>query len=262
MNKNPLTILMDSKSKRHCLFISPHLDDAVFSAGALMCAMENAGVPLSMVNVFTKAGSNSTLSAQAFLKQCHFTNAHALFRARINEDKKAVKDLRIPVVNLGFTDALWRKKPNVKIGKTFSSLIPSLVSIYPTYRWHIIKGKISVYDKETEERLKEKLRTLIKKHKNPVLLCPIGAGNHVDHILVRDVCAALSVSVVYWLDYPYSRTFHPDMSFIKAHHLKKYTFSKFLKEKEDIMNKYKTQLQVFQPIKDSKELIETYYIKI
>ena len=102
-----------SKIKSPCFFISPHLDDAVFSAGGLMIFLAKKN-PVTVVNVFTEAGDLPyTLSAKKYLSVCEVDDARKLFEQRRNEDQKVLEKVGVKVVNLGFVDALWRKKEGV-----------------------------------------------------------------------------------------------------------------------------------------------------
>lgn len=247
------------REKATCIFVSPHLDDAVFSGGGLLTALQKKNIKTMVVTVFTKAGNKNTQSAKAFLRQCNYKYGVSLYKERVKEDKAALTGLS-EVIHLDLVEALWRQKKKSLL-KSIGNFIPESTTLYPTYRWHITKGIVASNDPLTEI-LKGKLDRLTSGKKNVLIFAPIGIGNHVDHVVVRKVCEALAVPVVYWADYPYSKTQKADSTFIKTNHLKKVEFSNFLKEKEDRMNIYKTQLHVFQPIKDRKELTETYYISI
>ncbi len=247
------------KQKSTCIFVSPHLDDTAFSTGALLTALKKKKIKTVIVTVFTKATAVNTQSAKAFLRQCNYQDGVSLYKERVKEDKVALYGLG-EVIHLGIVEALWRQKDGGLLRRVLN-VLPELITVYPTYRWHIVKGSVAAND-PAKEMLKESLEKLIKTRKNVVVFAPVGIGKHVDHIVVREVCSLLSIPVIYWADFPYSKTQKADSVFIKNSNLKKVEFNKYLKEKEEIMNKYKTQLHVFQPIKDSNELIETYYVKI
>lgn len=252
-------IIAEIKQKKgRCIFVSPHLDDAVFSAGALLYALKKEKIKTDVVTVFTKAHKENTLSAKAFLKQCHFNNGITLYKRRKEEDKQALNGLGT-VHHLELTEALWRRKQSKNV---LRNLLPEFGIVYPTYRWHIVKGHVSPQDAKTMLQIKKKLQLLIHGKKNVWVFCPIGVGNHVDHILVRDVCNSLDVPVVYWADYPYTKSHDVSVSFVRRNSLKEYTFRNYIKEKIETMNMYKTQLHVFQPLTNKKALEEKYYTHI
>lgn len=202
------------KNKIPCYFISPHLDDAVFSAGGLLDKLSGK-VDLTVINVFTNSGdSKNTLSARAYLKQCQEGDPSKLFAKRRKEDKVALKTWKVKVVDLPYADAMWRKTTPLNLG------LPELTSVYPTYRFHVISGRVSRFDHPLMIDLAAKLKSLIKE-KNYYVFCPVGFGNHADHLLVRNVCRATFASdkVFYWSDFPYYFRNQTGGNFIKQNQL-------------------------------------------
>jgi hypothetical protein len=233
------------KNKTHCYFISPHLDDAIFSSGELMAYLSNK-VPVTVINVFTNAGDNrNTLSAKAFLKQSGFGNPDNLFKLRIGEDKRAMSSLGINSFYLGFTDALWRKtKRKGWINNILSKISPEFNRVYPTYRFNVISGKISSHDNEIKKEIKKKLKLLIESGKNFQVFCPIGFGNHVDHLLVREACQEMfKGGVIYWGDFPYWLTTHQKNKFISENSLAADVIPSLTDRKKDLFDFYQTQVK-------------------
>jgi LmbE family N-acetylglucosaminyl deacetylase len=72
-------------------FISPHLDDAILSAGALIYELKNQG-RIKIITVFTKGDE--------------------LFLKRKIEDKNVCHYLDIDYLHLDFIDVLWRNSSN------------------------------------------------------------------------------------------------------------------------------------------------------
>src|SRR5579871_5067884 len=112
-------------SKPTCIFISPHLDDAILSAGELMRTLVGK-TKILVVNVFTEASNDrQTLSAWKYVKDMGYSNAKDLFIERKAEDKRALSHLGIYPINLGFSDVLWRTK-NTKFSSFLGKIIPEL----------------------------------------------------------------------------------------------------------------------------------------
>lgn len=85
---NLIFICMDIlKNKKYYYFISPHLDDAILSAGGLIYDLKYKG-KVKIITVFTKGD-------EIFLK-------------RKIEDKNVCNYLGIDFIHLGFNDILWR----------------------------------------------------------------------------------------------------------------------------------------------------------
>lgn len=245
------------RSKTPCYFISPHFDDAIFSAGDLMQSLSGK-VPITVINVFTKGGSGPySISQKVYLKKCGFKEAGELFKARDSEDRKVLKKIGVKRVNLGFTDSLFRQKTPSKIDK-FSRLLPELKIIYPTYRFHVIKGLVSDHDRALIKEVATMLKGLIPNDKNNIVFCPLGLGGHVDHIIVKDVCKGTFKNLVFWEDFPYSLG-ETKNGFLKGKNLKTFSFVKNPIKKSALVLGYGTQVNSF--LNGAKKLPkERYYL--
>src|SRR3989304_10331904 len=82
--------------KAPCLFISPHLDDAVLSAGDFILFLIEQKIPVTVITVFTKISPKPyTLSAKSFIRQCGYNDAELLFADRRNEDKEIFEKIGV-----------------------------------------------------------------------------------------------------------------------------------------------------------------------
>ncbi len=245
----------DLKDKKRFIFISPHLDDAVFSAGGLMSQLSEKGSEIILINVFTKASNPPyTLSVKRFLSSCGYDSVDKLFEDRITEDASVAKQINAKVINLGFTDALWRQK------KGAHSKIAELNYVYPIFRFTIERGFISHHDKPLIKELENLLKQKITENEDTVIFCPLGIGLHTDHLIVRQAVSASFNNVVFWEDYPYSEVALPDPVFIKSHGLisEKIRINREVKEK--LVNGYKSQIKaIFRSSRATVKNNETYY---
>jgi len=236
--------------KKWCYFISPHFDDAIYSAYGLIDFLSRTGKPVALITVFTEASSPSTLSAKKFLGSCGYKSAETLFKDRASENKSVCIKLKISEYNLGFTDALWRKKQKKnRIERTFASFIPEIGHIYPTFRFHIKHGAISQLDKDLECEIASKISTIVKDDKKSILFAPLSLGKHIDHILVRNAVGSIrNTTVVYWEDYPYSLKFKDQDNFVESNGLKRSVFTTFdQRNKEAYIKMYKSQFKAMFP---------------
>ncbi len=245
-----------------CVFVSPHFDDAIFSAGGLMARLSEK-VPLSVINVFTSPGDGrNTLSAKTFLRQCSYKSAHKLFVDRESEDRKTLKQLGAKVVNLGEVDALWRGRKRLRWPwDGIAKKLPEIDRVYPTYRLHISRGNINRSDRDLSFRLAGQLAKLVPDRSTRVF-CPMGIGLHVDHVLVRDACTHLFLpeQLIYWSDFPYCLSSKSPKNFIKIRSLEPITIRHNGKTKVQLCRQYKTQFkQVITDVK-SVDLPETYFV--
>ena len=229
------------KKNIHCYFISPHFDDAVLSSGGLMLSLSDK-VPISVINVFTKADRGPyTLSAKMHLRKNKFKDARILYGVRNNEDKKILGKLGVERINLGFIEALYRKKSIDKASSLMGKLIPEITHVYPIFRLHVVGENMSGREKELESEISEKLKKLVKKES--IVFCPLGLGGHIDHIIVRDVCLKNFKNLVFWFDFPYSekepKTFY---SLLEEIGLEVFSFKNNLKKKKEMVLGYKSQV--------------------
>lgn len=228
------------QEKKKFVFISPHLDDVVFSTGGLISYLSKRKAKMEVINVFTKADSPPyTLSAKRNLRLCGFSDARCLYKERQKEDNVILKKLGVKVQNLGFIEALYRKKNFIK--SSFSRLIPETVHLYPTFYFHIVKGVIAKKDKLLQKRIIKKLKKVVSK-KSSVVLCPLGNGSHVDHIVTRNACKKVFEEIIYWRDCPYEYRNNID-EFINKNNLKKAIFQIKSDRKMKLLSYYKTQIR-------------------
>lgn len=140
---------MTKKSYR-AIFISPHLDDAVFSCGGTISLLKNEGSIL-VINIFTNYLTD---------KKYH---GIVMSEERKAEEKKASEFLGYDSINLDELDAIFRHKDYENIKNIF----------YPP----------NTSDLKWIPQLREKLFSVLEQFEYQELYIPLGIGWHVDHIL-------------------------------------------------------------------------------
>lgn len=239
---------------RTAVCFSPHLDDAVFSAGGLMAQLSN-NMSICVVNVFTSAGDGrSTLSAKQFLKQSAVSSPEKLFEIRQREDKNSLSLINAQVLDLNYTDALWRKRERTLFPlKLASAVLPEAESLYPTYRYHIIKGHVHKQDQQLITELARRFRNIVPDPTTVAVFAPVGMGTHVDHCVVRDACRlAFGRDLFYWLDFPYFQRKGATNPFAETVKLTGYTVSVDEPTKRAMCERYSSQYHIV--ISDKKVL--------
>lgn len=224
------------KNKKTCYFISPHFDDAVFSAGALMIHLAKH-TKVVVINIFTKASKPPyTLSAQMFLRQCGYKDAQKLFIDREKEDAQVLNSINVEkIIKLSYSDAIWRMKENPgPLARLFPN-IAELSAVYPTYKLHAIKGKIAKADLNTITAIKKDLKQKVTEQ-DSAIFCPLGTGSHIDHIITRKICDELFQNVIHWSDFPYNEKSQENSSGFKS-----FSFTQGINEKRELIAGYKTQ---------------------
>lgn len=230
------------------IFLSPHLDDAAFSCGALLHFLKSKHKNVTVINFFTKGGTLNTLSAKKFLKLSGYNNAQELFTQRENEDRQALEPLVTRIINLGFQDILWRQKNNLStLKQIIGKFVPEFIHIYPTYRFHILGKSAKPEDQLLVKEIKSALNRIIKTSSKTCLFAPLGTGGHIDHLLVRDIFPQANSSIIYYSELPYRLHSQEPNDFINQHNLIKYHFSdqKCLKMK---LKTAKLYLSQFKPV--------------
>jgi hypothetical protein len=245
------------EQKRPCYFVSPHFDDAIFSSSEAIEIVVGK-VPVTVINVFTNISYPPySISVKRYLAQCGVSDATKLYKERQEEDSKVFKDIGVPVKNLGFVDSQWRKKqdkPSI-LGK----FVPEIDCIYPIYKLHIISGKISKYDSALIVSLGDMLRNLISEP-NAVVFCPVGVGNHVDHLIVRNVCKEMFSNTIYWCDHPYSLDNTYTTNFTEGNGLEGYSLPVNANRKKRDILKYESQVGAIFGKRGPNIVDETYYV--
>jgi LmbE family N-acetylglucosaminyl deacetylase len=203
-----------------CIFISPHLDDAILSCGNLMTELKGK-TKMHVITLFTEAGEKpQTLSARMFLKQCGVPDTHELFALRRTEDEKVLGEIGATWKHLGFTDALWRKRAMSKLMALVGKWIPELIHI---------------------RNIEQTLRNLFTLFPEAILFFPLGLGKHVDHVLTHELGLHFSPNVVFYSDFPYCLSDHPDERGLIQAGFQKHCLTSVENPKDRLIKLYATQ---------------------
>jgi LmbE family N-acetylglucosaminyl deacetylase len=224
------------------IVLSPHLDDAALSCGALMMhAARHTSV--TVATLFTESGEPPyTLSARRYLQQMGARSAQVLYQQRRSEDHAAWKPFGITCVHAGLTDALFRRRTHPGPWPLRARLLPELAHVYPTYRLHIVAGQIAAADAGTLRDVCDVIQRLAGSSPS-VLLAPLGVGGHVDHVLVRSAAEASGSPVVYYSDVPYNRRHPVHDAFIRSNNLIESRWYDLGEAKAKLVRAYGTQVQ-------------------
>lgn len=222
-----------------CYFISPHFDDAILSAGALIEYLSDK-TQVAVINVFTKGSDRPySLSAKVFLRKCGFTDSAKLYEERVKEDAAVFSSLPVTLINFPYVDALWRRKIKMtSLTRFLSRFIAEISYIYPAY-YFIAKGRISQRDQELMKEIKSSLEIVPAR---AMVFCPIALGSHVDHVIVNKVCSEMFANVIYWSDFPYNKK---DNSKLQSYHREIFTQGHEKKIKR--IQQYHTQYSAMFP---------------
>ncbi len=162
--------------------LSPHLDDAAFSAGATLAALAAAGHQVTVVTCFTRSVPDSTgfaLACQTDKGLAPDVDYMALRRA---EDAAAMDRLGVAHLHLDLPEAPHRGYGSA--AELFAGLRP-------------------------DDDVDRALAPLLRELSGDLWLAPQGIGAHVDHLQVLRAVARLDRPVLWWRDSPYVLRF-PD----------------------------------------------------
>lgn len=168
------------------IYLSPHLDDAVFSTGGLIYEQVRAGLAAEIWTFMCGFVPESDASpfAQLLHTQWGFSSADETIRLRRAEDRKAAAVLGVEAVHFDFPDCIYRRAAN---GEWLYSAV--FIPPHPEDAW--IPAEIT---KTISARLQG----------DDVLVCPLGLGSHVDHVLLRQGAEAVGRPLHYYPDIPYA----------------------------------------------------------
>jgi LmbE family N-acetylglucosaminyl deacetylase len=167
------------------IYISPHLDDAVLSAGGLIYEQTRAGLEVEIWTFMCGFPPGADLSpyAQTLHSDWGISSAVEVVTARRAEDVKAANIVGAKTVHFDFLDCIYRRGKN-------GDWLYSYIFVPPH---------------EEENDLPAQIAESISARLKPTdqLVCQLALGSHLDHILVRRAVELLHLPVLYDVDVPY-----------------------------------------------------------
>ncbi|WP_329275652.1 PIG-L deacetylase family protein [Streptomyces sp. NBC_00691] len=230
------------------LVLSPHLDDAVLSCGGLL-GWAGRRAPVTIASLFTEAAPPPyTLSGRQYLKQIGADDAEELFAERRAEDRRVLERLDVRCRHVGLVDGLFRRLPRPgPAARRLAPRLPEVAHVYPTYRLHLSRGRVSPHDAETLRLVGAVIDELLPGRTGGLVLAPLGVGGHADHVLVRTAAERAGRRVVYYSDFPYDQHASPDARFTARHRLVARSWQRGLDRKAELIRGYATQVDALFP---------------
>ncbi|HNJ13253.1 MAG TPA: PIG-L family deacetylase [Anaerolineales bacterium] len=186
------------------IYISPHLDDAILSAGGLIHDQVQAGRHVEIWTVFCGFPPANQLSsfAQIIHQKWGIMDTNELVAARRAEDKAAADIVGAQVFHFDFLDCIYRRGRD-------GDWLYSDVFIPPH---------------TDDDGLPAQIAEAISARLNPddELVCQLALGAHLDHTLVRRAAELLGRPLTYDVDIPYLFNF-PDDFALKTAKMKEIT---------------------------------------
>lgn len=169
------------------IYISPHLDDSVLSAGGLIYDQTRSGEHVEIWTVVCgiPAETESSPLAQVLHFQWGFSTPEETVRKRREEDDFAAGQVGAWVQHFkDFPDCIYRR------GGDGQPLYPVDVFAEPHPAELDLPGKMT-----------GAIQNLLQPE--DVVVCPLAIGGHVDHRIVRQAVEELSRPLLYYADVPY-----------------------------------------------------------
>ena len=165
------------------LALSPHLDDAAYSAGGTLRRLADAGHRVVVATLFTLSVPNPTGFALACQTDKGLAPNVDYMALRRGEDLAAMAALGAEARHLDLPEAPHRGYASAK--ELFGPIRPD--------------------DAATTGAVATRVRTLIAELVPGLVLAPQGLGGHADHVhLVRALLGTDGPPVVWWRDTPYA----------------------------------------------------------
>jgi LmbE family N-acetylglucosaminyl deacetylase len=167
------------------IYISPHLDDAALSAGGFLYEQSRAGIPVEIWTVVCGFPPPGELTPRAQLE--HFVwgtgTAEETVKLRREEDMEAAGIIGAKTVHFDVPDCIYRRGPDGE---------PLYLDIF-------------VPPHAAEAHLPDQIAQTIapRLRREDQVICQLGIGGHVDHILVRQAVERLNRQLWYAADLPY-----------------------------------------------------------
>lgn len=165
------------------LAVSPHLDDAVFSAGGTLALRAREGWDVTVATCFTLTMPDP----QGFALACQLDKGLGpevdYMALRREEDRDACAAIGATARHLPFPEAPHRGYASARA--LFAGVRP---------------------DDDIAEALAAALQDLVAEPRPDLILGPAGIGNHADHLIVRDLLLAVpwAAPLQLWDDWPYT----------------------------------------------------------
>ena len=167
------------------IYLSPHLDDAVLSAGGLIYDQTQAGIPVEIWTLMCGFAPEEAVSpfAQALHNLWGFSSAKETTEMRRKEDERAATILGASTAHFDFLDCIYRRGSSGEwlYSEVFVPPHPEDAAL-PSQIAGAIANRLELED---------------------VLVCQLSVGSHVDHVLVRQAAELLGRPLLYDIDVPY-----------------------------------------------------------
>lgn len=169
------------------IFLSPHLDDAVWSCGGLIAEKTERGEESAVWTLFTGDPPSGRISQFAKRMQGQTGVTLDSYQDRREEDRAACTIVGATWRHFGFLDCIFRQDE------------ASGQFLYTTGRQ--IFNEFAYADQTTRDAIAEQLKNSMPESCR--FLAPLSLGSHVDHRMARMAAERVGRDISYYEDFPY-----------------------------------------------------------
>jgi len=169
------------------VYLSPHLDDAVYSCGGLIAQQVRLGHKVQVITVCAGDPPDGSLSPFAMQLHMRWGAQDAPIENRRMEDRAACARLGASFQHWDVPDAIYRR--NSEGQWLYQDEQAIFGPLHPDE--HALACQLG-------DRLREQLS------EQDVLLSPLGVGGHVDHRLARRIAEHCTKKLWYYRELPYA----------------------------------------------------------
>jgi len=182
-----IPIISDRKTR--WIFLSPHLDDAVYSCGGLISYLSENGIIVEIWTVFSdQTDDERVITPYAQTLHTRWQAGDHPYIARKKEDSQACLTVGARQVHFGYLDCIYRRNPG-----TNEAVITSDDDLFGTIK----PGEWTLVD-----QLAESLNSRLEEPS--IWVCPLSIGKHVDHRIVRSAAQKVRKLMLFYADLPYA----------------------------------------------------------
>lgn len=188
MKSSPIFDAIEWNRLERVVVLSPHIDDAALSCGALLDGLAGR---VSRLVITIGCGNPGTPDPTG--RGTRQRKGFAPMSRRRREDIDAMNLLGCDYVHLGFQDGIYRRSP----------VTGDLIYRHPRRKWSAPKIEDSAHIEEVFLTLRRLCHNM-----GPILIfAPMGIGSHVDHFICAMIALRLAssrVRVLFYEDFPYA----------------------------------------------------------
>ena len=186
---------MKEKNKYDCIYVSPHLDDAVFSASGSIIKNIQDKKSVLIITIFTEGKKNIGKS------YCIDNNSNQIYKNLVCSDNRKKEDIEI--MNKLGVDYIHLNTPDILNRHMIMNILS--MNMAPS------NNNLITQDMDFFKKYSMNLVLILKKYykKNTIIYFPLGSGNHPDHLLIHTIGMKINnkFNILFYEDMPYS--FYP-----------------------------------------------------